>query len=214
MAYDAYSETVFWTRQFEEHLEFLSLLFTDKRMVAEAKRLGAHYKSVRARALRNRVKAVDIIRPINRQVHEYQSEALARLMKGEFLGWAFPLFVEHVTREMDLYSHLVDGTDAPMGGVDATVKQLGLEHALFAAHLLDPSESALVGQAFDAASSMQPLVNDSSANAAAADVERAIGQFVIDNRLGRLGGALSIIPMGLANHVIREQQYFSDKLEG
>ena len=39
MARSAYEETVFWSRQFSEHLEFLSMLFTDAAARSEAQQL-------------------------------------------------------------------------------------------------------------------------------------------------------------------------------
>jgi hypothetical protein len=207
-----YDETVFWSRQFDEHLQFLRLLLTDVGLKHEANRLQKQYSHDRQRALRDAHNAPASLREINRTVYQFQKGVLERLRAGEFLGWAFPLFVDHITREMELFAYLTGDGALPAGqNVDVAVKRLGAEHAMFAAHLLDPSERALVRAASSTADRMMLLVNDPAANLEAADVELAIGQFVTDNGLGK-GGALSIVPRALADHVIREQVYFSDKL--
>lgn len=213
---DAYQQTVFWSLQFEEHLQFLSMLFTDPSAKREAERLHTYYAGARAQALAAGPRAPDIIAPAHQAVRQYQGAMFDRLRAGEFLGWAFPLFVAHITREMDLYSHLVYGTAAPNVGVHGELKRLGAEHAQFAAHLLDPLEGKLVQQATLAASALFRLVDDDDAiaNRTAAVAERAIATFVTSNKLGERGGALSIIPKMLADHVVREQYYFADNLTG
>lgn len=208
-----YEETIFWSRQFDEHLQFLQLLFTDGKLKREATLLQNEYARTRRKAIGAGPRAPAIMSQINGKVFDYQSEALKRLEAGEFLGWAFPLFVDHITREMELFAFLVGDGPRPRGRtVEATVKQLGAEHAMFAAHLLDPTERELANEANAAGLQLMELVDDPSADRQAADVERAIGRFVTENKLGKLGGALSIIPRSLADHVVREQVYFANKL--
>lgn len=210
MALTAYQQTTFWSRQFSEHLQFLSLLFTDPALKSEAIALGAQYNAARRAALSsmNEAQVVATIMPMHKVVYEYQQAALERLVAGEFLGWAFPLFVSHITHEMELYAFLVgEGPEVP-GGVDDTVKQLGAEHALFAAHLLDPSQEDQIKGAREAAALLYSTVGNPDRNEGAANVEQTIAQFLIDEKIGLPGGALSIIPISLSKHVVREQYYF------
>ena len=211
---NAYQQTAFWSRQFEEHLQFLSMLFTDPGAKRDAEQLHAMYAAARTHALAAGPRAPELIHHVHNLVRQYQGAMFDRLAAGEFLGWAFPLFVAHITREMDLYSHLVYGTAAPNVGVRGELKRLGAEHAQFAAHLLDPLEGKLVEQANAAADGLFALVqkDDDQSNGKAADAERAIATFVTSNKLGQPGGALSIIPKLLADHVVREQFYFADSL--
>lgn len=211
---DAYQQTAFWSRQFEEHLQFLSMLFIDPGAKRDAEQLHGMYAAARARALASGPRAPEVIHHAHNLVRQYQGAMFDRLAAGEFLGWTYPLFVAHITREMDLYSHLVYGTAAPNVGVHGELKRLGAEHAQFAAHLLDPLEGNLVRQANEAANGLFALVqkDDDRSNNKAADAERAIATFVTSNKLGEPGGALSIIPKMLADHVVREQYYFADNL--
>jgi len=214
---DAHAQTVFWSRQFAEHLQFLSMLFTDTGAKREATQLHGVYEKARVAALAQGAAAPQVIAPAHEQVRAFQAEMFDRLQAGTFLGWAFPLFVSHITREMDLYAHLVYGTPAPDVGVDGEVKRLGAEHAQFAAHLLDPTERDLVMTANQAADALYATVpnNDMASNAAAAKGERTLITFLQSNKIGSglPGSALSIIPKALADHVVREQVYFAQTLE-
>lgn len=213
MALSVAEETIFWMRQFEEHLQFLDLLFTDAWFKRHARELARDYKKQRERALSSSRPDV-VIAPMNETVRAYQQNAIDDLKAGKFLGWAFPLFVEHITREIDLYNHLVGRGPAPLGSVGATVKQLGGEHALFAAHLLDPSNVRLVDEANDAATKIFATIDNPGLDVQAAEIEIAIGGFITGNRIGTPQGPLSIIPAALADHVLREQIYFANKLRG
>jgi len=215
MPLNAYQQTVFWSRQFAEHLQFLSMLFTDAAAKREATRLHHRYEAARVLALSKGNEAPQYISTAHDDVRAFQWEMFERLQAGEFLGWAFPLFVSHITREMDLYSHLVYGTPPPDVGVDGEVKRLGAEHAQFAAHLLDPTERELVATADKAADALYALMrrNDAASNVAAAKGERILVAFLQTNGIGSPGGALSIIPKALTDHVVREQIYFAQTLE-
>ena len=210
-----YQQTVFWSRQFAEHLQFLSMLLTEPAVKAEATRLHRMYEDARSVALARGDAAPESIAAAHDRVRAYQGDLVARLQAGEFLGWAYPLFVAHITREMDLYAHLVYGARAPDVGVDGEVKRLGAEHAQFAAGLLDPTERSLIVTADEAANTLYALVpkDDAGSNAAAAKGERTIVTFLQANKIGQPGGALSIIPKALTDHVIREQFYFAQTLE-
>lgn len=211
MALSVVEETRFWTRQFEEHLQFLDLLFTDPWYRRNAHELARDYSKQRERALASSRPDVSIA-SINETVRAFQQNAIDDLKAGKFLGWAFPLFVEHITREIDLYNHLVGRGPAPLGSVSATVKQLGGEHALFAAQLLDPSNARLIDEANAAAQQIFTTLDSPSLDEEAAADEIAIGEFITSNRIGTPQGPLSIIPKALADHVVREQIYFADKL--
>ncbi len=215
MPSDAYAQTVFWSRQFSEHLEFLAMLLTDQDAKHGAEILKPEYDQARKVALADPGRAPELIRDAHDRVRAYQGEILERLASGQFLGWAFPLFVDHVTREMDLYAHLVYGGPEPEGGVNGEVKRLGAEHAQFAAHLLDPSETDLSRQASAAAYALYALVDNNSriANEAAARAQRLLVTFLDKNEIGTPRGALSIIPLSLAEHVKREQWYFANTLD-
>jgi len=216
MPSDAYAQTVFWSRQFSEHLQFLAMLFTDPAAKHGAEQLKPEYDAARVAALADRANAPALIQDAHDRVRVYQGEMLERLANGQFLGWAFPLFVDHVTREMDLYAHLVYGAPEPEGGINGEVKRLGAEHAQFAAHLLDPSENDLSRQASAAAYALYALVDNNSrvANEAAARAQRLLVTFLDRNEIGTPRGALSIIPLSLSEHVKREQWYFANTLEG
>lgn len=216
MPMSSFAETEFWSRQFSEHLQFLEMLFTDAQAKADAAQLKAEYDQARAMALADPMRSAELIRPAHDLVRAYQGEMVERLSNGEFLGWAFPLFVDHVTREMDLYGHLVGyGNPAPDNNVQEAVKRMGAEHAQFASHLLDPTESNLSRQASAAAYALYSLADNNStiANKAAAKAQRVLAGWLEKNRIGTPQGALSIVPKTLADHVIREQHYYASKLE-
>lgn len=212
MAMSQFEQVAFWSRQYDEHLQFLRDLFVEEDAKKEAASLQKAYSAMRKRALDDPPQAAAMLEAITRRVHEYQSAQLERLRAGEFLGWAFPTFVAHITTEIDLGNHLIYGDPAPAGGVASTVNRLGGEHALFLAHLLDPSEAELVRIGNDSAAALFALVPAMAPYTTAAALQEHLGKFLADNKVGTPQGPWAIINQALGEHVVREQYYFAQTL--
>lgn len=200
----------FWTRQTREHLLFLSLMLTDPELRARAKELHERYTGSET-ATRNAL--------------AWQRALLDRLRAGEFLGFAYPLFVDHITRETMMMLHLVWGDPLPWP-VPWLVTVLGAEHAEFGAHLLDPSQDELVKEANAVADALytdaEALQGDVALGRAggavvdqhrlaAADKQRQLAAWLKQHKIGH-GGAPSIVSPVLADHVVREQGQFDRML--
>lgn len=208
-------ETLFWTRQFSEHLEFLSTMLQGE-LRDEA--LGRHAQYA---ALRRQVQGLDgvamasAVEPLTRSVHRFQRALCDRLNADEWLGYAWPLFCEHITREVELYLHIAYGDPGPSIGIEAAVSQLGGEHALFAANLIDPSDPGPSKTAREAGWKLIHLARREQSRERIREeiaVQNAIKQFIEKTRLGTQNGVKSLVNFTLREHVLREQDYFMSKL--
>lgn len=200
----------FWANQVKEHLLFQSQMYTNAALRMQAKALHDAYDSSEA---------------ATREVLAWQQAILKRLRAGEFLGFAYPLFVDHITRETMMMLHLVWGDPLPWP-VPWLVTVLGAEHAEFGAHLLDPSQDELVKEANAVADALyadaEALQGDVALGRAggavvdqhrrdAADKQRQLAAWLKQHKIGH-GGALSIVSPVLADHVVREQDQFDRML--
>jgi hypothetical protein len=220
MPKSAYDITAFWSRQFEEHLLFLSQMLVDPALKAEAMALHASYGLARSHALEmggNGVVAQ--IEVPTRQVRAFKQKVLDRQLAGEMVGFNFPTFTAHTIKEVDLWFCLVLGEPCPDGSISVAVTKLGAEHALFGAHLLDVSERKLVAEANAAADGLYALAQaeqtpDTLGKEANAELD--LLEWLKTNRVGsgEPGAPLSVISPMLAKHVAREQEEFARLIIG
>jgi len=215
MALSIREETVFWTKQFSEHLGFLAAMLQGS-LRQEAEERQRQYET-----LRKSVQHLDggamaaAVEDATRDVHVFQSELCNRLDAGQWLGFAWPLFCDHITREVELYEHLAYGDPVPSGGIPAAVTQMGGEHALFAANLLDPTEHTANKTASEVGWKLIEMSKQPQGRARMLDeagLQKTIKQFIETTGLGTPKGVKSIVNFTLREHVLREQVYYAEKL--
>lgn len=142
------SEAEFWTRQLCEHSLFLHLMIEDADLAKRAKALELAFENVR-KLLPGKT-APEQANSLTFPVHELRAlktEILDRQLRGEWLGWAWPRFIEHVRAELDYaWSRIVGMPQDPQTEL-CTWLGFMADHAAFAAQLLDPTEAEKIRQA-------------------------------------------------------------------
>lgn len=150
----------FWSRQLEEHGLFCSLGLDPEDLKKEAADLQSQWKTFRDKipagtpspdqAAELTTESIDLATSLR----GFLTEVYDRQAGGEWLGWLFPTFVDHIRREGDYFVGRVSGTSGSgPGSLPGIADELCTwlrfmaEHAIFAAHLLDPSEVTLIVQA-------------------------------------------------------------------
>ena len=199
----------FWSRQISEHALFMQLGLDDKRLKAEAERLHKQWESYR-RGPRTVPDAIALVQG----TRNFKTEVHSRLVAGEWLGWLWPLFVDHIRREGDYFLGKLQGTMLSDADECKTWITFMAEHAAFAAHLLDPSEAARIQQAIAMLGTLNELwkacsvsLNDqllSLTTRSGLDLDAYLKSLGI----GTPNAARSIIHPALAQHVVREGQRF------
>lgn len=143
----------FWSRQLGEHCVFMNLGLVDGDLKARADALHAEWESFRGTIgdtatpeLTARAKELTVpLRSFTSEVHD-------RVIGGEWLGWLEPTLLGHMNRELDYFTATVSAPPEREGLIAASDElcmwlRHNAEEAAFAAHLLDPKETALIRQA-------------------------------------------------------------------
>jgi len=141
----AANEIDFWARQMSEHALFAHLGLEDPSLKQTALETHQALEDFRSKFNQdpNDIDHMNTLLPLLKAEREFQVAGLKAIESGKWIGWIFPLFLNHVTLELD---YLVD----KLNGIKYTPKEevifwnrINSEHAAFAAHLLDPSEREL-----------------------------------------------------------------------
>jgi hypothetical protein len=210
---DYVDEIDFWSRQLSEHALFSHLGLQDQPLRIRAMELHQQWEAFRqsrsglpSREVSGRALALALdTRSFLSHVHE-------RLVKGQWLGWLFPLFVDHIRREGDYFIDILQHKTLAAEDVCKTWIVFMAEHAAFAAHLLDPTEAQKIRQATAFIGSFEKLhagcnaINDQLL-VMTTQAGKELDQYFTHLDVGspRLK---SIIHPALAKHVIREGQRF------
>ncbi len=181
----------------------------DKRLKGEAERLHNQWESYRrgTRTVPDAIALVSATRNFKTEVH-------SRLVAGEWLGWLWPLFVDHIRREGDYFLGKLQGQLLSDADECATWITFMAEHTAFAAHLLDPSEAVRIQQAIAMLGTLNQLWKgcSTSLNEQLLSLTTHSGleldAYLKNLGVGKPGGARSIIHPVLAEHVVREGQRF------
>jgi len=137
------------------------------------------------------------------------------LVGGRWLGWCYPLFVDHIRREGDYFIQKLANKDKEPAGTElCSVLRFAGEHAVFAMHLLDPTEARKIQEARvllgrflelgDCCKSVEPALIEMSLRCEK-DLDFYLGSLKPKTR--------SIIHPLLAAHVIREGKRFVEITE-
>lgn len=141
----AANEIDFWARQMSEHALFAHLGLEDPDLKETALKMHKELETFRAKFNEdtNDINHMNTLLPLLKAERAFQISGLQAIEAGKWIGWIFPLFLNHITLELD---YLVD----KLNGIQYTPTEevifwnrINSEHAAFAAHLLDPSEREL-----------------------------------------------------------------------
>jgi hypothetical protein len=202
------SEIDFWSRQLSEHALFLHLGLEDAKLKQEAlaqhKAWEAFRKSVRAHD-------VPAVLALTASLRAFKTDVLDRMNKGEWLGWLFPLFIDHIRRELDMFVAHLRNEPLPAGEL-CEWQRFMMEHAAFAGHLLDPVESRLILDARKHVGTFAALqsgcgATTSSMLALSHRAGRELDAYFTQSGIGT-PKVKSVIHPVLAAHVVREGQRF------
>ena len=212
--FDLGNEIEFWSKQSGEHALFMQLGLDDKDLKRRSESLHRSWENFRAgpRRVPEAIALVQAGRELKMEVH-------ARLLQGEWLGWLWPLFVDHVRREEDYFLGALQGTRLdPKTECQIWLTFMG-EHTAFAMHLLDPSEAARIGQALALLGNFNQLWQGCGAalNEQLLSLTQRSGMdldtYFNALGVGKPGGAKSIIHPVLAAHVVREGRRFLQTMQ-
>jgi len=191
-------EIAFWTRQLSEHALFLHLGLEVEPLKRDAGLIHRDWERARADP------RMDDILALARQLRVFKCEVLGRQLKGEWVGWIFPLFTQHLVRELDLFVAEVTTGLTPSDELCSWLRFLS-EHASLAAHYMDPTEGNKVRRAVEISLGIGQMVP----NCRASD-----GQFIaLSERAGQqldtfmtneVPTARGVIHPVLQTHIIRE----------
>jgi hypothetical protein len=208
------TDVEFWARQLHEHAVFLYLLIENNDLARRAKSIDVEFTNILPKLVGKSVpeQVKLLVLPI-RELRVLKTEVLNRLATGEWLGWAWPKFVEHIRAELDyawarMTTKILDPRDEL-----CRWEWFMSEHATFASKLLDPTEVSKTGQADTLASQFATLgascASDTMGTLLAMSRERGTE---LDSYLTTLGAGApnlrSILHPVLAIHVVREGRRF------
>ena len=205
---DPREEFEFWGRQAVEHALFAHLGLE-----------GAGEKSA-ALEMHNALKAAYDARdlekflPLLEQSIAFKKQILQRLVGGEWLGWLFPAFVDHVTREEEFFLNRLRGGPPPAEEAHAWLRFMR-EHAEFASHLVDTTERQAIMQALALAGDLGGLEHACQQACSAqlaylsAQKGRELDAFFTGTTPTK---PLSVIHPVLREHVIREGRRFVETM--
>ena len=193
----------------------MALGLEDKPLKAKAQGLANVWQQQVLPAVRNATTDAQVQTILSGPIAElrsFKSTVLGRLMAGEWLGWLYPLFIQHVLNELDyaasgIYSVGPSASDT----VGANLRFLA-EHAAFAAHLLDPTQQKAIQDAVGTEGKFDALqaqcCNDLTPTFLALTAKETAGmnQWLEQSGLGTPKGPKSIVHPVLAAHVLREGQ--------
>jgi hypothetical protein len=141
----AADEIDFWTRQMSEHALFLHLGLEEPKLKRHAKILHKLLEHFRRRFNQNPddIELMNTILPLLQKERAFQIRALQAMDEGKWIGWIFPLFMNHITLELDYFVDKLNAIKYSPKDEVLFWNRINSEHAAFAAHLLDPAEREL-----------------------------------------------------------------------
>lgn len=200
------NEIASWAPQMGEHALFLYLLLHNKELEQRALDLYHKWQNYVCSGTPGGVQqALEMLN----ELITFKTEILDRLNKGEWLGAAFPQFVEHVRLEALYFRDKLTGVQFTVEEEVAFWNRINSEHAGFAAHYLDPTEVDLVDKADATMKQIKalPINNTEAAVVMALEAGTNLTNFNLESYNGALANKIkSVIHPTLLRHVIREGQ--------
>ena len=196
-----------WAPQMAEHALFLHLLLNDAPLKEEALEIFDRWRKF---ICEDNMRNIRDVLPLIEELKAYKEDVLARLNAGEWLGAAFPSFVDHILRELIYFANKLAGVKLSSIAEVAFWNSINSEHAAFASHLLDPSEEELHDKADATHKKIKdlPVTRDIKSIVLALEAGVELTEFNKQAYLGALENKIkSVIPASLLYHVIREGQH-------
>lgn len=210
-------EFEFWGRQATEHALFMHLGLEDPALKKQALDIHNGLKS-----WYDTLQLDPFLKNLETSM-AFKRAVLARLNAGEWLGWLYPDFVDHVLREEEYFLAKLSqgvggGRGMPANIETATWLRFMGEHAQFAAQLVDPTEAQAMSRAAALARRFEGL------HAGCTHSTCGPQMVALSERAGRELDAFfsgmkpakpkSIIHPVLAAHVVREGRRFVETMRG
>lgn len=191
----------FWSRQMTEHALFLRLLFADPALASEAGRLHEDWYAASAFA------APPDLLPLLDRLIDFKERVLARQARGDWVGWAWPSFVQHILFEARYFRArlLPRGTTADEDY--RTWLRVVQDHAAVGPKLVDPMAEPYADRARDAASQLGDLQRRCGGRPdkrCALAVDEAISGVTAWVR--GVPAGLNVVLPALGAHILREQE--------
>lgn len=206
---DTRAEVTFWSHQFSEHAELLSMALVHTDLKDRATQLHDEWEEFRQAlggkeehiALREAYQQCDILRA-------FKTEVIARQLRGEWVGWVGPGFVDHLREELDFFVNLVSGDLSGRSLVENWCEFIA-EHAGTVAQMIDPSQRKLVQQLDESSQKLWSLRHEAVDSVGPELVEKAVTTSAeFDQAMSSAGvGTRKVrgsIPTVLVAHIQRE----------
>jgi hypothetical protein len=217
--FDVQGEIDFWIGgpgddqpgQIPQHALFMSLLLVEQPWKTDATNLNTDLETFRksrgSTPLKDQAaRAVEL----TMKLRAFLMATHDAVAGGKWLGWAYPLFIDHLRREGDFFIEKIANKEKePTDTELCRILKFSAEHAAFAVHLLDPSETKKISEARvilgrfldlgDCCKSVTPALVEMSARC-----EKELDAFFV----GFKPKTQSIIHPLLAAHVVREGKRF------
>jgi hypothetical protein len=223
------ADTLFWGEQLMEHAMFIAMLMPGRELATqrgEAERFQKQFSDHLSRLRGSRLNASNYAAfnastlGLTNALIGYKQRMEAAQTSGQMRSLVWPLFFAHVRHEAERFARRLAQLNAGNAAFDRREvvpfwADKMEEHSLFVAHLLDPSEKALIGAAETSAGLFGKLERAPVTSKAPA---RAAAQQIIDFKVAaekgiQAGQIKSIINPALADHVRREAIRFKDELD-
>lgn len=211
---DQRDEISFWSRQMSEHALFLHLGLEEPTLKQTAYYMHQQWEQNRRRWEQvDPTVAASEARYLAAELRAFKVQVYQTLLKGTWLGWLWPTFVDHTRRELDFFVSRLNGQSTVRKDTCEQLRFMA-EHAAFAAHLLDPSEAQLIYAAMEQSGQIQGLQNKCEAEtlenlmALSKNATEQLDQYFTGSGIGDLKRVRSVIHPVLAEHVVREGRRF------
>lgn len=211
---DPLDDIHFWSRQLSEHALFLNLGLEVEPFKSQAAKLHADWHRAIAdlKTATTLDQAKAIVNDPTKRLADLKQSVLAEQHAGKWVGWLFPLFVDHTLRELQYFVARVWHDGLPAADTYCANITFMQEHAEFAAHLLDPTATQLIESARSVADEFKTLRPGCAAlTADYINLGRKAGEkldvYLQTQPVSSQSGNSVIHPV-LAAHVIREGQRF------
>ena len=205
-------DILFWLgSQDREHMTFLNLGIDQGAagpLKAEAARLQAAYES--AARTQNVQEMLRLAWPSQALKQRAYAESQQR-----WIGWLFPVFYDHVRREID---YALTRIQRPLSAQEEVCfwTQIGAEHAVMAAHLLDPMEVQAFQEAMNQYVKMDGLHKSCAGQimpSMVALTERSARELDRFFTTAERANLKSVIHPTLAAHIVREGRRFVQTMQ-
>jgi hypothetical protein len=221
----------FWSQQLSEHALFLSLGLVKGNYGRSAALFHDSWETLRGTQLRSvptLAALPGIVAAFRREAqafHGFQGEVRDALLSGQWLGWLFPGYLDHIMRELEYAVASLDrelsgasrGTRAAREELCTWVPFLK-EHAATISHLLDPKEQPVFKDLDTFREKLATLEGQCHADEIATvlglsrDLGSQFDRYLMGTGIGT-GRVKSVVHPLLLDHVHREHQRFLETLQ-